>query len=688
MKKLTAFVIPLLCFFTFQSQSAANDLLDGLVAWYPLDGNAMEYTANARHGTIYNDVVPMSDRYGNPEGAMYFSGPQQRSFIDVPGVDLSGQAMSLSVFANADGASYLRTTGDLIRQDGRLPDFLIQFDGGQIHFGLFTDAENYIELRVTYDPEFFTPDVWRLITATYDGRMMRLYFDAELVGELPKTGNVRFAPIKSNIGRMTGNSYFRGGLDDVRYYNRTLTPADMRDIMSSTTIGRETQGALVSGAVYSDNNGNCVFDAFDAGFQQQLVHIMPSDLYLLTDNQGGWQTTLAPGDYSASIAPVDLFNNSCPDASGRIDFTVNSGDVTVSGIDLGREAQVHKTDLEISLGGAPVRPGFEVIYKLHYRNSGTTVFNGRLHFELNEWFEFVSSERPPDEINGNSYSWNIENLGIGGVEAIRIRLRHLAEAPLGEVVCNSAWAEADRGRELLSAMYDEFCHEVRGSYDPNDISVKPGREIAEVDTDLSYLIRFQNTGTAPAANIVVKQQLPEELNINRFRQGAVSHNYEFFIDSERMATWVFKGIELPDNKADETASHGFIKYRMQLQDNTPYNLPVGATAEIYFDFNEAVITNTAEVELVNSVTDVDEDKNLENDLQIVFKPDADVVSIYNDGRRKLTVSLLDLFGRSVRTLSGAEMQMQLSTAELSSGAYFLRVESDGAAFVKQIVLQR
>ena len=688
MKKLTAFAIPLLCLIAFQSQAAAADLLDGLVAWYPLDGNALEYTANARHGTIYNDVVPMPDRYGNADGAMYFSGPQQKSFIDIPGVDLSGQQMSLSVFANADGASYQHTTGDMIRQDGAMPDFLIQFDNGQIHYGLYTDTQDYIELQVTYDPDFFTPDAWRLITATYDGQMMRLYFDGELVGEKPKSGNVRFAPIKSNIGRMTGNSYFRGGLDDVRYYNRALTPDDMRAIMNSTTIGGGTQGAIVSGAVYSDNNGNCTFDAFDDGFQQQLVHITPTDLYVLTDGNGAWQATLPAGNYTAAIAPVELFDNSCPDNSGRVNFTVNNGDQTVEGVNLGREVQVLKTDLEISLGAAPVRPGFEVVYKLHYRNSGTTAFNGRLFFELNGWFAFVGSERPPDEINGNVYSWNINNLGIGGVEAIRIRLRHLADAPLGEMVCNSAWAVPSSGRELLSAMYDEFCHEVRGSYDPNDISVNPGREITEVNTDLSYLIRFQNTGTAPAANIVVKQQLPEELDINSFRQGAVSHEYEFFVDYNRMATWVFNGIELPDNKADESNSHGFIKYRVQLHDNTPYNLPVGATAEIYFDFNEAVMTNTAEIELVNSVTDVDDEPVLEAAVRIVFNPAADAISILNNDNKSLTVNLLDLFGRSVGTLTGAEAQMRLSTAGLSSGAYFLRVESGGAAFVKQIVVER
>ena len=45
----------------------------GLVAWYPFDGNALDYSGSLNHG-IVNGATPTADRFGNPDTAYNFNG--------------------------------------------------------------------------------------------------------------------------------------------------------------------------------------------------------------------------------------------------------------------------------------------------------------------------------------------------------------------------------------------------------------------------------------------------------------------------------------------------------------------------------------------------------------------------------------------------------------------------------------
>lgn len=142
------------------------------------------------------------------------------------------------------------------------------------------------------------------------------------------------------------------------------------------------------------------------------------------------------------------------------------------------------------------------------------------------------------------------------------------------------------------------CMVVTGSFDPNDKSVIPSgvtsmHYIAETD-DLDYLIRFQNTGTDTAFTVVIRDTISPFLDIASLVSGASSHNYTFNIYGQGIAEWTFNNILLPDSNVNEPLSHGFVKYKIkQLPGNEPGTV-IRNSADIYFDFNEPVITNTTE----------------------------------------------------------------------------------------------
>lgn len=139
------------------------------------------------------------------------------------------------------------------------------------------------------------------------------------------------------------------------------------------------------------------------------------------------------------------------------------------------------------------------------------------------------------------------------------------------------------------------CQENVGSWDPNDKRGFPKGygepHYIEPNTDLEYLIRFQNTGTDTAFTVIVRDKLSPFLDLGSLRPGTASHPYQLSVAPDGMLEFRFDHIELPDSNVNEVASHGFVKFRVsQILNNAPGTI-INNTAAIYFDFNPPIITN-------------------------------------------------------------------------------------------------
>ena len=143
--------------------------------------------------------------------------------------------------------------------------------------------------------------------------------------------------------------------------------------------------------------------------------------------------------------------------------------------------------------------------------------------------------------------------------------------------------------------YDEECVEIIGSWDPNDKRGIPfgyGEDhFIERNTDIQYLIRFQNTGTDTAFNIVVLDTLTDLLDLSSIRLGTASHDYEFNVLDEHVLEFRFNDVMLPDSFVNEPASNGFLTFTISQKNNLPLGSIIANSAAIYFDFNAPVITN-------------------------------------------------------------------------------------------------
>ncbi|MEM6877635.1 MAG: hypothetical protein AAF544_03680, partial [Bacteroidota bacterium] len=107
---------------------------------------------------------------------------------------------------------------------------------------------------------------------------------------------------------------------------------------------------------------------------------------------------------------------------------------------------------------------------------------------------------------------------------------------------------------------DLECQNNIGSYDPNDKQAIPrGYDVEhyiDADQRIEYTIRFQNTGTDTAFNVVLRDTLSPELELTSFIPGAASHAYTYLIDSNRVLEVSFPNILLPDSSVSVLESQG------------------------------------------------------------------------------------------------------------------------------------
>ncbi|WP_367388384.1 T9SS type A sorting domain-containing protein [Lewinella sp. LCG006] len=143
---------------------------------------------------------------------------------------------------------------------------------------------------------------------------------------------------------------------------------------------------------------------------------------------------------------------------------------------------------------------------------------------------------------------------------------------------------------------DQLCIENIGSWDPNDKQALPRgygeQHFIEANSPLEYLIRFQNTGTDTAFNIRIEDQLSEHLDISSLVPGASSHPYRMELKEDGQLLFHFDDILLPDSTTNFEASNGFVQFAIRQLPDNPIGTIIENTADIYFDFNEAVVTNT------------------------------------------------------------------------------------------------
>ncbi|MDJ1500350.1 DUF7619 domain-containing protein [Xanthocytophaga agilis] len=257
------------------------------------------------------------------------------------------------------------------------------------------------------------------------------------------------------------------------------------------------------------------------------------------------------------------------------------------------------------------------------------------------------------------------------------------------------------------------CLMIRDSYDPNDKQVSPAGTTNDHYTspgsELKYTIRFQNTGTDYAYTVVLIDTLSENLDLSSLHMSAASHKYTLKVSGKEkpVLIWTFNNINLPDSTLDQAGSNGFVQFSIKPKANLPEKTLIENFADIFFDYNEPVRTNTT----VNVIYDVPKVINPaiqlnESIIDRVMASEPEVlrgkISLYpNPTQNQLWIQATDATVRieqvTVYNMLGEKQvisytqsttqTLEVKLGEKSRGMYLLSIQTNKGTSIQRIIVQ-
>lgn len=230
------------------------------------------------------------------------------------------------------------------------------------------------------------------------------------------------------------------------------------------------------------------------------------------------------------------------------------------------------------------------------------------------------------------------------------------------------------------------CQQNIGAFDPNDktgypIGVSSSHNI-EKNTAIDYHINFQNTGTDTAFKVVIVDSISKYLDINTIEPGASSHRYTFMRTDSNVVKFIFDSIKLIDSNKNEKLSHGFMKFRIQQKPNNANGTKIYNQAEIYFDYNSPIFTNTTThtigevyIRLLSKIMNANYQKA---DVKIYPNPFRDnaIIELQYLELQKTTLILYDISGKEIMQLKSNNNQYQINGNALEKGMYLFKIKND------------
>lgn len=445
----------------------------------------------------------------------------------------------------------------------------------------------------------------------------------------------------------------------------------------------------LSGKVYLDSNKNCNYNAGEARIPYQPIVIKDAatgvvEATVYTDYQGNYSINLDNSkNYQLHLIHVIGCRNG-----------VNYVNVSswTTGASITKDIPLDPDSLNFSVytwQNGSTRPNMN--YHIYFGYNGLfSTANQQYKITLPAKVSFVSSSLSSYSISGNVvtvnastspnyYSWYSHYITV----RIDTTVTHT------DTLC--FWVELVRmsNEADTSDNVINFCRPAFVSYDPNDksassASMNKDGSFSNPNDEITYTVRFQNTGTAPARNVNVRDVIDPNLDLNTFRIRAMSHKGSIYTNENREMKFDFPEIELPDSLHDEPRSHGHIIYSIRPKAGLALNTTISNTAAIYFDYNAPVMTNTTRntykiVEVVNS---------------IISSPSIDFTLVrqgnmfgFSAPERIQQILITDIGGKTIQKVSPNSKKTEIDMGNLSESMYIIRVDFQKGYISKKFIFQ-
>jgi len=250
----------------FYNKVKTLDLTNSLIAYWPLNGNGNDLSGNGNNGSLYN-VTPTTDRFGNSNSACHFDGTSSYiSVADNPALRLNGTDFTFNAWVKMDSA-YNSSYGSQImtkRYSGANNGWTWSVTGqtsstiGVLSYGPGGGSTN------AFGSKTVSLNKWHMVTSVYSAstQQLSIYIDG-LLDSVARGIVTPNAAVTAGlyIGRdnpavPSDGYFFHGSMDEIRIYNKALSPAVVAQLYKEPTKGLIAYWPLNGNANDLSGNGH------------------------------------------------------------------------------------------------------------------------------------------------------------------------------------------------------------------------------------------------------------------------------------------------------------------------------------------------------------------------------------------------------------------------------------------------
>jgi uncharacterized repeat protein (TIGR01451 family) len=470
--------------------------------------------------------------------------------------------------------------------------------------------------------------------------------------------------------------------------------------ITQTNIGQLGAGSVdcdspIQLNAFLDINNNGTKEANELNFPLGQFHyeinndgnihniISPTGNHTLFDYNQSNNYTLT---YSINSDYSSLYNSN----TSYSNVTINSG-ITTYNFPISIVQNHEDIDVSIIPTNSP-RAGFSYQNSISIKNNGNqTIPTGTISFTKDNNLT-ISSTTPTVSSTQNGFNFSFTNLNPfeERIVTVNFQVPNIPTIAIGQLITNSV--------ELITPSSDFVTHNnnssvtqaVIAAYDPNDKTEAHGEKINFTTFNeqdyLNYTIRFENTGNTGASKVVVKDILDEKLEESSLIMISSSHNY--FLDRvEKNLEWTFDDIFLPVSIPNSDIGKGYINFKIKPKTGFAVGDIIPNTAEIYFDFNPAIITNTFNTEFVETLGNATFNKN---SIQLYPNPAKESFTIHNYGTETINdICIYEISGKRIfQQRKSFENQTTIPISNFAKGIYTVEIISDNKyKITKKLVIK-
>lgn len=442
---------------------------------------------------------------------------------------------------------------------------------------------------------------------------------------------------------------------------------------------------VITGKVFIDKNNNCTYDSGESPVENTILNLNDS-YYTSSDINGNY--TLILDENKKSVVKIFTGENYEVSCTGdSIEISTLAGDSILNldfPFNIKPQPLVPKYYIT-SASGFKARHGYTSAYSI-YCNAPVESYPIELKLNFDKRISYTESDIKPNHTDSNLLKWTLQKDGS-------IRLNFLINPDLLKIGDSLAFSLSGHS-VLISSKSPEIKilnQVISSAFDPNEKQCNKA-EMEEGEKELDYHIQFQNLGNDSAVNINIVDTIDPGLPIQfiKIKEYSEKHkqNVSYKVRNHAII-WSFKDIYLPSKSmSDDVLSSGYISYGSFLTPGLRAGDIIPNRAQIYFDFQDPVVTNRVETKIIKPTKP--QPRGTKGNLIVYPNPSTSGnLSVESSPYLIKKIEVFDMTGRCLYSKQVAAIpKTNIDIQNLGQGIYIVNVTHSVGSISQKLVIQK